>query len=708
MGLKRHVRKQITKNGRVASFSIDGSELALDPAVTEDDFLALLSALAVSGVLCLLLICAFSCLRRSYPSIYANNVKIRVAPSRPGDWFLSWAWTGWTTEVEQAADAVGLDSALIIEFCDVCMKMLLFILIPLYGIEFYAAHLHEGTFAGRDFMSSLSFQVDDPTKQLIWAHVAMIWSVVFIVERCIFSAQTRFIELRFRWLRRLPDLRSRTILVEGIPKSWSERSDRKLQEYFVQMFSKEAVVSASVVQDTSALLNYIAERDKAELSLAEHDNEAIFNDLREELERKNRDVEVERKKGSRRRMYSGFVTFRTKKDAQIALTLAYRTNRSEMICSVPPEAQDIVWADLMAPPDEHGTREFIGYSLIVILYLAFCPLVLGIMNVTQAIDIGAPAQPVWQGLGSPIGLMVLMSYGPQTLEPILRTFFVQRSFSASQVKLQVCLFWFLMFFIVIVAVIGNFMVEFTDDFFRNPFATIGLLADAMPEAASFFMNFFILQWASRFYALIRYGPLSRFMALRRSKEFEHDVEGARSMAEPEDQGSSGIGARCARMTVSVIIAVIYSSLCPGVAVVALVNFLICRVVYGYIVPFAETRKPDLGGVFWVQQFQHLYVGVGIYCVLMSGVLYGRSEQDIGPATCACPSVFYVVLSYRRFTSGKKWESLPFKELVAAQGNSGAGLLLTSKEDRSLEYTQPELSAPPPRKSTRPGGGARAG
>lgn len=668
--------------------------------------MAFLSALAVSVVLCLLCVCIFSCLRTSYPSIYAHNVKIRIAPSKPGTWCLSWAWSGWSTEVEKSADAIGLDNALLLEFCDVCMRMLFFILVPLYGIEAYASYLYEGTFEAHDYLSSLSFQIEDPHGWVSWAHVAMIWSVVFIVEWCLFRAQDRFIMLRFRWLRQLPDLRARTILVEGIPKSWTERSDRKLQEYFQQMFSKEAVQSANIVKDTTALLSYIEERDKAELSLTEHENRELLKDLKEELDRKNQDVETERKKRGRKCMYSGFVTFQSKKDAQIALTLAYRTNRSEMVCSVPPEPQDIIWSDLMAPPDETGSRLFIGYALMIILYLAFIPLVLGIMNVTSVVDMG-PLQPVWQGLGSPIGLMTLISFGPTSFLPILRTFFVHKSDSSSQVKMQVLIFWFQLFFVVFVAVIGNFVVEFGDDFYQNPFATIGMLADAMPEGATFFLNFFVLQWASRCWALVRYGPLARFMALRRSKEFEHDVEGARKEAEPEDQDCNGIGARSARMTISLIIAVIYSSLAPGIAVVALVNFAVCRVVYGYLIPFAESKKADLGGVFWVRQLEHLFFGIGIYCLMMSTVLYGRSEQSTGPACTAFPSVFYIAWSYQRFTTGKRWQQLPFKELVGSStGKQVDAGVLRSEEDRGLEYTQPELSAPPPR--VRPGNGARAG
>merc|ERR1719262_98856 len=113
--------------------------------------------------------------------------------------------------------------------------------------------------------------------------------------------------------------------------------------------------------------------------------------------------------------------------------------------------------------------------------------------------------------------------------------------------------------------------------------------------------------------LMRYVPLGKFIGLTKL----YDQEEAREMSEPEDQDYYGMGSRSARFTINMVIAIVYGTLCPPMNVLCWMNFFICRLVYGYLIPFAETKKPDLGGVFWVDALQHLYVGNIIYCIVMT-------------------------------------------------------------------------------------------
>merc|ERR1719420_1665987 len=103
--------------------------------------------------------------------------------------------------------------------------------------------------------------------------------------------------------------------------------------------------------------------------------------------------------------------------------------------------------------------------------------------------------------------------------------------------------------------------------------------------------------------LLRYVPLSKFLGFR--KIFD-DEEDARAKAEPEDQDYYGLGSRSARFTINMVIGIVYSTLSPTVALLACMNFFCCRVFYGYLIPFAETKKPDLGGVFWVTKLELLH------------------------------------------------------------------------------------------------------
>merc|ERR1719235_2421322 len=157
--------------------------------------------------------------------------------------------------------------------------------------------------------------------------------------------------------------------------------------------------------------------------------------------------------------------------------------------------------------------------------------------------------------------------------------------------------------------------------------------------------------------LTRYVILFKFLSFRKF----YDEEEARQMSEPEDQDYYGMGSRSARFTINMVIAIVYGTLSPPIMILTLINFCVCRLVYGYLIPFAESKKPDTGGAFFVSQLKHLFVGMGIYSVMMTGVLFGRATSS-GPAYIAGPSIIYVVISARKFTNSFHWEKLPFKEL----------------------------------------------
>merc|ERR1719230_1869600 len=158
---------------------------------------------------------------------------------------------------------------------------------------------------------------------------------------------------------------------------------------------------------------------------------------------------------------------------------------------------------------------------------------------------------------------------------------------------------------------------------------------------------------------MRYVPLAKYRAALAIFE---DPEEAREMAEPEDQDYYGIGSRSARWAINMNIGIVFGTLSPPFCFLTFMNFLVCRIVYGYLIPFAETRKPDLGGPFWVTKMKHMFFGNIIYCILMTGVFVERSDSW-GPAAIAAPSIFYVIWSMQRFETMFAWEKLPNTEVV---------------------------------------------
>jgi hypothetical protein len=552
-----------------------------------------------------------------------------------------------------------------------------------------------GNAAGLDYMSYLSFgNVEVGHPWLYYVHACFVWFVVLTVQTNIYAAQRNFLGQRTKWLKGLPDLRANTLLVEGIPEK--HRSDAKLKTFFEKMMGPGTVATAAVVKDTTELCKKVAERDALEVAIKElkddrskepqlkSDKAAVEKeivDLRKTVETTAKQ-EVDNADGEKVpdpiNLSKAFIQFKQTRQAQICLNLQFNSDSSVWVTSVPPEPRDMLWNDLTADPTVQAARDVIGYALIVGLYFAYMPLVIGISQVASAIDAG-PLTSLWEGLAPTMGLQIMVAFLPTILLLIFRSFFILKADAWSQTRLQKYYFWFQIVFVILITAIGDSVVEFTTTIFTDPIAVFGMLAETMPHATHFYMNFLVLQWTTHAMNLLRYVPLSKFEAF---KKLYDDPEDARKKAEPEDQDYYGLGSRSARFTINMVIGIVYSTLSPTVALLAAMNFFCCRVFYGYLIPFAETKKPDLGGVFWVTSLEHIFIGNCIYCILMTGVLFGRAPTPV-PGIAVAPTIFYVLWSLGRFKEAFSWENLPF-EAVADETEK------VVKRSMQGEYTQPEL------------------
>jgi len=681
----------------------EGEEATDHGAVTgvgqnaDEDIYAFIAALIANTITIVVCIVIFMVLRNNFPQIYTNNVTgvnaLWTSNPFPEGTF-GWASAAWYTPVEESAQRIGLDNALLLQFTEVCMRILLIVGIPLVFIEGPLNMFFGGNAAGLDYMSYLSFgNVEVGHPWLYYVHACFVWFVCLTVQFNIYGAQRKFLQQRYAWLKGLPDLRANTLLIEGIPEK--HRSDAKIKTFFETMMGPGTVQSAAVLKDTTDLCKKVAEKDALELALKEvtDDDRSKVPQLEADIAQAKKDIDQLRldvrtaaaKIGDNTEgekvpdpvnLSKAFVTFKQARQAQICLNLQFNSDSSVWVASVPPEPRDMLWNDLTADPTVQAARDVIGYALIVGLYFAYMPLVIGISQVAGAVDAG-PLASLWEGLAPTLGLQIMVAFLPTILLLIFRSFFILKADAWSQTRLQKYYFWFQIVFVILITAIGDSVVEFTTTIFTDPIAVFGMLAETMPHATHFYMNFLVLQWTTHAMNLLRYVALSKFLGFRNIYEEEE----AREKSEPEDQDYYGLGSRSARFTINMVIGIVYSTLSPTVALLAWMNFACCRLFYGYLIPFAETKKPDLGGVFWVTSLEHVFIGNCIYCVLMTGVLFGRAPTPI-PGMMVAPTIFYVIWSLGRFKEAFSWENLPFE--VVAEPTEVKKRLMTG------EYVQPEL------------------
>mmetsp|Transcript_111168 Transcript_111168/g.313702 ORF Transcript_111168/g.313702 Transcript_111168/m.313702 type:complete len:733 (-) Transcript_111168:49-2247(-) len=652
----------------------------------------------------------FMIMRLRHPIVYSHNVQLGITPSSPEQTRFSWMRASLCVTVDQAIDSIGLDNAMLLEFTHLCMRILTVIGLPMVCVVGGMNWAFGGFAAGKDHLSYLSMGNVHHGSWLYWLHAVAVWGVVFVVKVNIHRAQRQFLVWRFRWLRKLPSIQTNTLLVEGIPEDFC--SDKRLAEFFEDVLpEKSPVKKAYVAKDTSALMPLVNEFKCAESNLkvaeatwesdgkvpskrpmtragllgARVDSIDYYTQLAKDLKLK---VLVERAKVTAEaakgpggvNLPNGFVTFHDRITADIVLRLGrFSEEPNEWLVLTPPEPNDVLWSGFTHAPLAAKSRALVGHTVIAGLCLAYLPLVVLVTSLARAIDMG-PLHCLWAAFAPTMGLHVMVAMLPTFLMSIFRCFFTLKAMAFAQRELQIWYFWIQLVFVVVVTAVGQNLGAFMAALVAKTSSVFSVVVDTLPYATHFHMNFLVLQWAIHSMALTRYAQLSKYLSQRGI----FDELMAKDQSEPEDQDCHGIGSRSVRFTINMVIAIVFGTLCPPINVLALVTFALKRLIYGYLLVFAETKKPDLGGVFWCAQLNHLFYGTMVYCGLMTGVFLHRASS-CGPGLIAAPSILYVFWSQQRFATAFSWEQLPYKEVKQLSGTNGVKFSTT--EGR---YVQPEM------------------
>jgi hypothetical protein len=274
-----------------------------------------------------------------------------------------------------------------------------------------------------------------------------------------------------------------------------------------------------------------------------------------------------------------------------------------------------------------------------------------------------------------IGLTIMMSMLPTFLVWVFQACYTLKADRWAQIQIQTYYFWFLVLFVLLTTSVGSNLTETLNTLAQSPFEVFSLLAEMMPVTTHFYLNYVILQPVTHAMNLMRYINLTKFLIFRKY----HDEPKAHDMAEPEDQDYYGIGSRSARFALMLLIGLVFGTICPLMNVVTLYNFITCRFIYGYLIPFQENRKDDMGGVHWCIQIHHMQLGLLIYLVMMTGILAERAET-LGPCIISACSFLWWAIMYRYSHSTLRWEKLPYVEIVKEY----------KPELKPVVYEQPEL------------------
>jgi len=676
-------------------------------------------------------------------------------PPALGTGFLSWIWPCWTMKYrDMRTYGIGLDITMLLCFTDLCMKILLQVGVPLIALSFVVHNFFEHETRGRDKLSYFGMGCTEKKSWLYNVHACAVWYVLFTVQREIYRAQSRFLAHRFRWLKAMTHPRSRTLLVEGIPAAY--RSDRHLKEFFLTQVPELPVTEAYVIRNTGAVIKTLEELEQATTNLkrakfawkclgglAEHrpklklpllekeevdaishlqeQKDVLVQKLqtqRQEIEQAMKDEEEAKRihtdEDWRRSMSyvgldaeigvaatAGFVTFRSRRAAMMAIGLQYDHDATLFTTSIPPAPDDVHYEHLQGNPRRRYMWKIVGYICLVLLFLFCLPISFFIAAFTnlEALEsypvigdfinsLPAPAKAALQGVTASLGMTILMSMFPTILMGIFKLFFSLKGFASAQHDLQIWYYWFLVVFVVLITSVGSSLVSTAVTLIRHPMEIFHLLSANLPHATNFYLNYMTMQWVLHGMNLTRYINLGKFLFWRAVIEERE----AKKQSEPEDQDYYGIGGRSARFTANMTIALVFAQLAPMITILTCVNFAISRVFYTYLTVWAESRKPDLGGDFWVTKLHNLHHALIIYLLTMIGVFMSNGPLTSVFIALPAPILWYV--NYRAFTA-LVWKNLPITEipgegeLSPKHGGRRAMRMPTGSLATAL-YRQPEL------------------
>jgi len=385
-----------------------------------------------------------------------------------------------------------------------------------------------------------------------------------------------------------------------------------------------------------------------------------------------------------------FVTFKGRRDSEMLLRMRLEPERGTFIMEYPPSPSDVRYADLLRGPLLRKVYHLLGYFLIFLIFLLFFP-VIGVLSSIISLDNLQSIsfvnyilqempflQSLIESVISTLALSLFMGFLPTILKGIIDAYFFLGTDRASQLYLQQWYFWFLVTFVLLITAVGSSVLDKIAEIAAHPESALFTLASTLPSTSTFYTDYTIYQWSTTFLTITRYSIFLKFVGLKALATSER----AKELAEPEDQGYNGVGSRSARHSLMLVIGIVFSVISPLILVATFIFFFICRFVYTFLLVFAETRKPDMGGHFWCLQLRHVALCLPIFIVTMAGCLWTHSNVAVGPGTVALSSLILWWYQFSDFYD-LLWETMPFSGVAEVQDKD------CLVEDHN--YVQPELS-----------------
>ena len=318
----------------------------------------------------------------------------------------------------------------------------------------------------------------------------------------------------------------------------------------------------------------------------------------------------------------GFVTFENTTSAQLAAQLVTSAAPFQMQTTLAPEPCNVYWANTIYPAGYRFIRSFAALCIVAILYVAWLPLLFYIAQKLQSGNLSENFPKLVELLNrnpliagalfytAPLLILSGFNFAVPYFLTWVNTYSGLLTNSNIQINTLKRYHFFLLMSVILVFSLRDGMPDLRD-FMEDPGKVAQKLAQLLPRAAPFFMNF-VSFYGIGFTPLRLLRPdyyIFRMFSRtpRRLAELRRPVQLNWSFLYPHPLLVFAIG-----MT--------YSTLAPLISVLAFVYFALNYIANKYLIMFIYTRPYETAGSLCLHILQQLPIGMLIYHLLIFGLL----------------------------------------------------------------------------------------
>ncbi|XP_008230808.1 PREDICTED: CSC1-like protein HYP1 isoform X1 [Prunus mume] len=515
---------------------------------------ALLTSVGINLGLCLLFFTLYSILKKqpSYLDVYAPRLVAAKEESERRNGFnferllptAGWVKRAWQPSEDEFMSATSFDAVVFIRIFIFSLRVFGFAgivgIVILLPINYLGTQLDADS---SDFanMSLDYFSISNVTdgSKWLWVHFCAVYIVSGVVCYLLYYEYSYISSKRIaHYYSSKPQPHQFTILVRGIPVSSGSSCSETAEKFFTEYYPS-TYLSHSVVRRTNKLQHLTSDAKKLYRRLAHLKSETnpqrrsirdgfcglfghkvnVLDHYGKKLETLEDNVRMEQLSVAGKEVPAAFVSFKSRLGAAIALHIQQGTNPTEWVTERAPEPQDVHWPFFSSS----FIKRWISMLLVVVAYAAVTILFLIPVVIVQGLTNLEQLETYFPFLESILSLTVvsevITGYLPSLILQMFMAFVppimimlssMEGCISFSQIEKSACtkMLCFTIWNIFFAnALSGTVLYRF--DIFLDPKEIPGILADAVPAQASFFIAYVVTSgWTSLLSSvLFRLSPL---------------------------------------------------------------------------------------------------------------------------------------------------------------------------------------------------------